>query len=102
VTTLKLVTLLSLEFGVAEMQEIYEEEGGNVISAEEEGQSDWSLEECQELLGEVTVEDQDLLRKVMNLWRRCRRAFANSPDAPENCANEAAQHKRYCQHWCAY
>ena len=34
-------------FGVAEMME---------IPAEEENQSEWSLEECQELLGEVAAE----------------------------------------------
>ena len=43
-------------FGVAEMNEIFEEDVGTDISAEDEGRSEWCLEECQELLGEVTAE----------------------------------------------
>ena len=43
-------------FGFAEMQEIFEEDVGTNISAEDGGHSEWSLEECQELLGEVTAE----------------------------------------------
>ena len=37
-------------FGVAEMIEISEEEVGTNTSAEDGYQSDWSLEECQQLM----------------------------------------------------
>ena len=41
------------KFGVAEMREISELEVGTSTSAEDECQSDWSLEECKELHGKL-------------------------------------------------
>ena len=41
-------------FGGAEKSKISAERAGTSTSAEEECQSDWSLDQCQELLGEAT------------------------------------------------
>ena len=51
-------------FGTAKIQEIVEDAIGTDISDENGGQSEWSLEECQELLGEVIAERTRLNESV--------------------------------------
>ena len=51
-------------FGTAEIQEIVEDAIGTDISDENGGKSEWSLEECQELLGEVIAERTRLNESV--------------------------------------
>jgi hypothetical protein len=82
-------------FGVAEMQGIYEEEVETVISSEEEGQSDWSLEECQELLDEVTAEKTRVHGSVEESGEQMEDAIQETisifpPDSTENFANDSA------------
>ena len=42
-------------FGVAEIQEIFDDAVGTDISDEDGGQSEWSLADCKELLDEVLL-----------------------------------------------
>jgi hypothetical protein len=82
-------------FGVAEMKEISEEDVGTEISAEDEGQSEWSIdiEECQELLGEVTTEKTRVHGSVEESGEPLEGVTQESlsklpPDATENLSNE--------------
>ena len=78
-------------FGFAEMQEIFEEDAGT----EDGGQSKWSLEKCQEVLGEVTAEKTRVHGSVEECGEPMEDVGQESliqlrPDKPDYSTNEPA------------
>ena len=71
-------------FGVAEIQEIFEVTIGTDISDEDGGQSEWSLAECQELLGEEMSEKTRLHGSVEIRDKPMESLNKLPPDTTEN------------------